>query len=229
MPTVAGGHYHAFGSIPLHQHSEHAVDVFFAVLFFAFSSTITPGPNNIMMMSSGVNHGIKASLPHLIGICVGFPLMVLLIGLGFGVVLSNLPWLHLLIKVLGVVYLCWLAWKIASSTPTSLEGSDSKPLNFWQAAAFQWVNGKAWVMASGAVAAFTTMQGHFYQDVIQITLAFLLMSLPCVGSWLLFGALLRRWLNQPTQQRIFNLCMALLLLLSIWPVVLELWQQPLVF
>ncbi|MCT6699740.1 LysE family translocator [Rheinheimera sp. 4Y26] len=203
----------------------HQVDVFFAVLFFAFSSTITPGPNNIMMMSSGVNYGVKASLPHLFGICIGFPLMVLMIGLGFGVVLSNQPWLHLTIKVLGVLYLCWLAWKIASSKPTSLEGSNSKPFSFLQAAAFQWVNGKAWVMASGAVAAFTTMQGQFYQDVMQITLAFLLMSLPCVGSWLLFGALLRRWLNQPTTQRGFNICMALLLLGSVWPVLLEIVQQ----
>jgi len=205
------------------------VDVFFAVLFFAFSSTITPGPNNIMMMSSGVNHGVKASLPHLFGICVGFPLMVLCIGFGFGVVLTNLPWLHFFIKVAGVLYLCWLAWKIGSSTPTSLEGNHNKPLNFWQAAAFQWVNGKAWVMASGAVAAFTSMQGQFYQDVMQITLAFLLMSLPCVGCWLLFGAMLRRWLDQPGPQRIFNISMALLLLGSVWPVVLELWQQPLAF
>ena len=89
------------------------MDVFFAVLFFAFSTTITPGPNNIMMLSSGVNYGVKASLPHFFGICFGFPLMVLLVGLGFGLIFTTLPWLHTVIKVIGVVYLLWLAWKIA--------------------------------------------------------------------------------------------------------------------
>jgi threonine/homoserine/homoserine lactone efflux protein len=199
------------------------VDVFFAVLFFAFSTTITPGPNNIMMLSSGVNYGVKASLPHFLGICLGFPLMVLLVGLGFGVVFERFPQLHIWIKVAGVLYLLWLAWRIGSSTPSSIEGSDAKPLSFLQAALFQWVNGKAWIMASGAVAAFTTVTGHIWWEVTQITAAFLLVSFPCVGVWLTFGALLRTVLNKPLYQRIFNWTMALLLVLSVMPVLVELY------
>jgi threonine/homoserine/homoserine lactone efflux protein len=201
------------------------VDVFFAVLFFAFSTTVTPGPNNIMMLSSGVNYGVKASLPHFFGICFGFPLMVLLVGLGFGVVFERFPQLHLWIKVVGVLYLLWLAWKIGSSTPGSIEGSTAKPFNFLQAALFQWVNGKAWIMASGAVAAFTTVAGNTWWDVTQITAAFLLVSFPCIGIWLTCGALLRSVLNQPLYQRIFNWAMALLLVLSVLPVLTELYSN----
>jgi threonine/homoserine/homoserine lactone efflux protein len=201
------------------------VDVFFAVLFFAFSTTITPGPNNIMMLSSGVNYGVKASLPHFFGICFGFPLMVLLVGLGFGVVFERFPQLHIWIKVVGVLYLLWLAWKIASSTPSSIEGSDAKPFSFLQAALFQWVNGKAWIMASGAVAAFTTVAGNAWWDVTQITAAFLLVSFPCVGIWLTCGALLRTLLNNPLYQRMFNWAMALLLVLSVGPVLAELYAE----
>lgn len=199
------------------------MDVFFAVLFFAFSTTITPGPNNIMMLSSGVNYGVQDSLPHFLGICLGFPLMVLLVGLGFGVVFEHYPQLHLWIKVTGVCYLLWLAWTIGSSTPRSIEGSKAKPFNFIQAALFQWVNGKAWIMASGAVAAFTTVAGNAWWDVIQITAAFLLVSFPCVGLWLTCGALLRSVLNQPLYQRMFNWSMALLLVLSVAPVLAELY------
>lgn len=199
------------------------MDVFFAVLFFAFSTTITPGPNNIMMLSSGVNYGVRPSLPHFFGICFGFPVMVLLVGLGFGVVFDRLPQLHSWIKVIGVLYLLWLAWKIGSASPSRIEGADAKPFSFLQAALFQWVNGKAWMMASGAVAAFTTVSGNAWWDITQITTAFLLVSFPCVGLWLTCGALLRTVLNQPLYQRLFNWAMALLLVLSVVPVLAELY------
>ena len=199
-------------------------EIFIAVLFFAFSTTITPGPNNVMIMSSGMNYGIKASMPHFMGICLGFPLMVLLVGLGFGVVFDRYPNLHQLIKVLGVLYLIWLAWHIATAEPKAIKKGEKKPFTFWQAALFQWVNAKAWVMASGSVAAFTTVQGSPLLEVLAITLAFLLMAFPCVGVWLVFGSLLRKVLTQPIMQRLFNISMALILLLSIVPVIIELWQ-----
>lgn len=200
------------------------MDLFLAVLFFAFSTTVTPGPNNVMIMSSGVNYGIKASVPHWLGICLGFPLMVLLVGLGFGVVFERYPHLHQLIKVLGVAYLVWLAWRIASAEPKAIEQGKSKPFSFMQAALFQWVNGKAWVMASGAVAAFTTVGGIYWQEVGIITAAFLLVAFPCVGVWLVFGAALRTVLTKALFQRIFNICMAVILVLSVVPVMLEIWQ-----
>lgn len=200
------------------------MDLFLAVLFFAFSTTITPGPNNVMIMSSGVNYGVKASVPHWLGICLGFPLMVLLVGLGFGAVFERYPHLHQLIKVVGLVYLIWLAWQIASAEPKAIEKGKRKPFSFLQAALFQWVNGKAWVMASGAVAAFTTVGGVYWLEVSVITAAFLLVAFPCVGAWLVFGAALRSTLTKPLFQRIFNICMALILLLSMVPVIMEIWH-----
>lgn len=200
------------------------MDLFLAVLFFAFSTTITPGPNNVMIMSSGVNYGIKASVPHWLGICLGFPLMVLLVGLGFGAVFDRYPHLHQLIKVVGVAYLIWLAWRIASAEPKAIEKGKSKPFSFIQAALFQWVNGKAWVMASGAVAAFTTVGGVYWLEVSVITAAFLLVAFPCVGAWLVFGAALRAVLTKPLFQRIFNICMAIILVLSVVPVMIEIWR-----
>ena len=200
------------------------MDLLLTVLFFAFSTTITPGPNNVMIMSSGVNYGVKASVPHWLGICLGFPLMVLLVGLGFGIVFERYPHLHQLIKVLGVAYLVWLAWRIASAEPKAIEQGKSKPFSFLQAALFQWVNGKAWVMASGAVAAFTSVGGVYWQEVSIITLAFLLVAFPCVGVWLVFGAALRKILTKAMFQRVFNITMAIILVLSVVPVVLEIWH-----
>lgn len=200
------------------------MELFFAVLFFAFSTTVTPGPNNIMIMSSGMNYGIRASFPHYMGICLGFPLMVLLVGLGFGVVFERFPHLHQLIKVIGILYLLWLSWKIASAAPARIERGDSKPFTFWQAVLFQWVNGKAWVMASGAIAAFTTVAGVYWLEVMSITGAFLLVAFPCVGLWLVFGTLLKKVLTRPLWQRGFNITMAIILLWSMVPVIIELWH-----
>lgn len=200
------------------------MDLFLAVLFFAFSTTITPGPNNVMIMSSGMNYGIRASLPHLAGICLGFPLMVLLVGLGFGAVFERYPNLHQLIKVLGIAYLIWLAWRIAAAEPKAIAQGKSKPFSFVQAALFQWVNGKAWVMASGAVAAFTSVGGIYWIEVSVISSAFLVVAFPCVGLWLVCGSALRKILTQPLFQRIFNITMAIILVLSIVPVLMEVWQ-----
>lgn len=200
------------------------MELLLAVLFFAFSTTITPGPNNVMIMSSGVNYGVKASVPHWLGICLGFPFMVLLVGFGFGVVFDRYPHLHQLIKILGTLYLLWLAWRIASAEPKAIEQGKSKPFSFFQAVLFQWVNGKAWVMATGAIAAFTSVTGVYWQQVSIITLTFLLVAFPCVGVWLLFGASLRTILTKPLFQRIFNIAMAIILLLSVVPVIAEIWH-----
>ena len=200
------------------------MELLLAVLFFAFSTTITPGPNNVMIMSSGVNYGVKASVPHWLGICLGFPFMVLLVGFGFGVVFDRYPHLHQLIKILGTLYLLWLAWRIASAEPKAIEQGKSKPFSFFQAVLFQWVNGKAWVMATGAIAAFTSVTGVYWQQVSIITLTFLLVAFPCVGVWLLFGASLRTILTKPLFQRIFNIAMAIILLLSVVPVIAEVWH-----
>lgn len=195
--------------------------VLWPLLAFAFSSTITPGPNNVMIMTSGMNYGTRQSIPHFLGICLGFPLMVLFVGLGLGAVFDLFPVLHDIIKVLGVAYLLYLAWLIAKSAPADLNGGKSRPLTFIQSALFQWVNPKAWIMATGAVATYTTVSGDVFLQVIVIALAFLVAAIPCVGVWLFFGVRLKKVLQQPSYQRAFNITMALLLVLSIIPVIGE--------
>jgi len=181
-----------------------------------------------MIMTSGLNYGVKKSIPHLLGICFGFPAMVIMVGFGFSVVFEMYPLFHEAIKVLGVAYLLYLAWIIASSSPTSLDTTNAKPLSFIQAALFQWVNPKAWVMATGAVSAYTSISSDMFSQVIFIALAFFIVAFPCVGIWLVFGVGLKKYLNSPKHQKIFNLSMALLLIGSVLPVLKELVNQYLV-
>lgn len=196
-----------------------------AIFLFAISATITPGPNNVMIMTSGLNHGVRKSMPHLLGICFGFPVMVIVVGSGLGVVFQWLPILHTLIKVAGIVYLLYLAWLIANSAPTDLNGEKARPFTFMQAALFQWVNPKAWVMATGAIAAFTTVDGNIYWQSLVIAGVFFLIAFPCVGAWLYFGVVLKRLLSSPSYQRAFNIAMALLLVASILPSAWDLLAQ----
>lgn len=197
------------------------MELFGALVFFAFATSITPGPNNIMIMSSGVNYGVKKSLAHLAGIQTGFLLMLVAVGLGAGVLLQQQPMLHQWIKFIGSAYLLYLAWKIATTEPAQINTGNSKPLSFVQGLLFQWVNAKSWVMITGAIAAFTSLQGVYWQQLAMIALVFLLVGLPCTGSWLLFGAGLKRLLTAPQQRRWFNRTMGTLLALSVLP---PLWQ-----
>lgn len=198
------------------------MELYLAIIIFAASTTVTPGPNNIMIMTSGLNHGVKNSIPHLLGICFGFPAMVMMVGLGFSVVFEMYPLLHEVIKILGVAYLLYLAWLIGSSSSSSLDAESAKPFSFTQAALFQWVNPKAWVMATGAVSAYTSIASDIFSQVIFIALAFFIVAFPCVGIWLVFGVGLKKYLNSPKHQKIFNLSMALLLVSSVLPVLKEL-------
>lgn len=116
------------------------LDLIIAFLGFAFASSVTPGPNNMMLLASGVNFGLKRTLWHVAGINVGFPLMLLLCGLGLGQVFTLYPQIYTVLKVLGILYMLWLAWKIARSGPVGEGREVGTPMTFWQAAAFQWVN-----------------------------------------------------------------------------------------
>jgi threonine/homoserine/homoserine lactone efflux protein len=186
---------------------------------FAMVSTITPGPNNIMIMSSGLNYGIRRSLPHWFGIFLGFPIMTLAVGLGLGQAFVQWPWLHSVIKVLGISYLLFLAYKIAMTKTQSHQSKNSQPLTFMQAALFQWVNPKAWVMAIGALATFTTLEWSMFQQALLISLAFIMVGIPGTGLWLFAGSLLQQLLKQPAYQRAFNYTMAVLLVLSLIPMI----------
>ena len=196
-----------------------------AIFLFAVSTAITPGPNNAMILASGLNHGIRNSVPHLLGISIGFTLMVIVVGMGLVSVFTAAPILHQLIKVVGVCYLCYLAWLIATTPTDKLDRKQARPLSFWQAGLFQWVNPKAWVMITGAVAAFTSPSGNIHLQVLAIAAIFLVMGMPCTTLWLCGGASLKRVLRQPNHQRAFNIAMAVLLVASISPVVVELFRE----
>ncbi len=157
-------------------------DLIAAFVLYAFVSSITPGPNNTMLLASGVNFGIKASLPHMLGITIGFSILVLSCGLGIGALFELWPALHDVLKYAGALYMAWLAWKIARSGAPQSAGAKPKPFTFLQAAAFQWINPKAWIMAIGAIAAYTPADG-FFTNVLIITLLYGLTGAPCCFSW----------------------------------------------
>ncbi|GIU06048.1 LysE family translocator [Shewanella glacialipiscicola] len=195
------------------------MELILAIALFAFSSGITPGPNNIMLMTSGVNFGVKRSIPHLMGISLGFPTMILAIGLGLSALFQTYPVIHQIIKVVGIAYLLYLSWLIANSS-SKMEGKTiAKPFSFIQAAAFQWVNPKGWIMAVGAIATFTSVQQDLTAQVITIATVFLCIAFPCALVWLGFGVVLKRLLKNPRQQKIFNISMAVLLVASIIPMI----------
>lgn len=191
------------------------------LLLFILVSSITPGPNNAMLASSGLTFGMQRTVPHLLGVSLGFSLMVLLVGLGLGAVFVHEPVLYQVLKYVGAAYLLYLAWKIANSGSVQEGQARARPITFAQAVMFQWVNPKAWVMAVGIIATYTPQQG-FFGNLLIATLACVIINLPCVGLWVLFGSTLRRWLHRPGIVRSFNVSMALLLVASLYPVALEL-------
>lgn len=198
------------------------MESFYSLLVFSVIAAFTPGPNNIMIMTSGLNHGVKASIPHLMGICVGFPSMILAVGFGLGFLFDRFPLLHGFVQLVGIVYLFYLAWLIANSAPSSLQGEKVPPLSFVQAALFQWINPKAWIMGTSALAAYTTVGASMSLQILTVVGVFMFMAFPSAGVWLMFGSSLRALLSDPLHQRYFNVAMALLLVGSIVPVIIEL-------
>lgn len=192
-----------------------------ALALFAFVSSITPGPNNAMLMASGANFGLKATVPHLLGVTGGFFVLVMAVGLGLGGLFAAYPQLHDILSVLGGAYLLWLAWKIGTSKGISGGKAGGKPQTFLQAAAFQWVNPKAWAMALGAVTAYAPRE-NYTTNVLVVSAIFVAINLPCVLTWTGFGVGLRRFLDKPAVLRGFNIAMALLLVVSLIPLAMEL-------
>ena len=151
--------------------------------------------------------------------------MVVMVGMGMGLIFDQYPITHQVIKILGILYLIYLSWLIASAPVSSLEAKTGQPLTFFSAVLFQWVNPKAWVMITGAMAAYTTADENLTLQILTITSAFLLVTFPCVAVWLFFGVSLKRFLSNDLYHKVFNIVMALLLLISIAPIVLELIQH----
>ncbi|WP_192245499.1 LysE family translocator [Mesorhizobium silamurunense] len=194
-----------------------SLNAFLALLVYAFVTSITPGPNNLMLLTSGVNFGIVRTVPHMLGISIGFLVLLLAVGFGLGAVLTAVPALHTALKIAGAAYLLYLAWKIAVSRSVSdKSGAEARPMRFIDAAAFQWVNPKAWVMAITAMAVYTNPD-HPFVSVALISIAFTIVNLPSVSVWAGFGTALRGFLSDPVRLKWFNIAMGLLLAATLWP------------
>ena len=207
---------------------------------YAFVTSITPGPNNAMLLASGVNFGLKRTLPHILGVTLGFAVMQLALGLGVGLAFEAWPPLFTVLRVAGAAYMLYLAWRIASATPPPAPVSDgsaaspaspsarprpgssrARPMTFMEASAFQWVNPKAVLMCVGAASAFMP-QDRPVLGILVISAVFLAMGLPCQGAWAALGTALRGLLADRTRLRAFNVAMALLLAASLVPMLQDL-------
>ncbi|MGB3554712.1 MAG: LysE family translocator [Jannaschia sp.] len=189
-------------------------DIFLALVAFAFVSSITPGPNNLMILASGANFGIARSVPHALGISGGFGLMIVLVGLGLARAFEAVPGLKMGLALVSVAYLLWLAWRIANAATPERRAAEGRPMTFLQAAAFQWVNPKAWTMALTAVTLYTA-SGPW--AVVPVAAVFTIVNLPAISCWLVLGVQMRRFLTSPARLRAFNWTMAALLVASLWP------------
>jgi threonine/homoserine/homoserine lactone efflux protein len=189
--------------------------VFATVMFF------TPGPNNIMVLSSGLTYGFRRTVPHIAGITIGFAFMVGAVGLGFGTIFLAYPVLQTILKYAGAAYLIYLAAVIAMSEPVT-PGQDNRrgPMTFWGAAMFQWVNVKGWVMAIGTITAYAGIARFPWNIVIQVLLS-LLLGVMSTSTWTLSGSSLRSFTTSPRAVRVFNIAMAALLLASLYPVFMD--------
>ena len=193
-------------------------DLLLALIAFAFVSSISPGPNNLMLMSSGANFGFKRTIPHMLGVGLGFTFMVVLVGIGLMQLFNNYPVMYQILKYVSVSYLVYLAYKIATaSKPDNSQNDKAKPITFIQAAAFQWVNPKAWTMALTAISVYSPSQQM--ESIAIVALVVGLVNLPSVSLWAVLGQQLSKILSTNSRLRTFNFSMAGLLLLSLYPVI----------
>lgn len=195
-----------------------------SVTGFAIAMSATPGPNNVMVASSGATYGFARTVPHLLGVSAGFAIMVAAVALGAGEILHAHPVIHEALKWIGAAYLLWLAWRIASARPEAKGSTEAgtarakrrgRPLNFLEAALFQWVNPKAWVIALGAVATYTTTGGAVMGEALLLALIFFVVCVPSTALWTAIGAGTAHLLRTERAIHIFNLVMAALLVASL--------------
>jgi threonine/homoserine/homoserine lactone efflux protein len=196
-------------------------ELILSLIIFAFVTAITPGPNNTMLLASGVNFGFVRTRPHIFGVVIGFVIMLLAIVFGIGQVFLFYPPLYGGLRIISVAYLLWLAWRIGTAGATNPVVSDeARPMTFLEAALFQWVNPKAWLVCLSVAANYISPAG-FWASVAILFAVFLVISIVSASSWALFGASLRPMLTDQRSMRIFNVAMALALVASLWPIVKE--------
>jgi threonine/homoserine/homoserine lactone efflux protein len=188
-----------------------------ALAGFALVSSITPGPNNLMLMASGVNFGLRRTVPHLLGVALGFTAMIVLVGAGVTRAFAAAPLLDPALRIACLGYIVWMAWKLATATGPGDARRSASPMTFLQAAGFQWVNPKAWAMALTAITAYAPDRN--LMAIVIVAVIFGLINLPSVLIWVLMGLRLRNWLAVPRRLRAFNLSMAVLLVASVAPMI----------
>jgi threonine/homoserine/homoserine lactone efflux protein len=191
-------------------------ELILATVTFAFVSTITPGPNNLMLMASGVNWGLRRTVPHLAGVSLGVVAMVLVLGAGLAQVFVRYPAVAVALKMASLGYMLWLAWRIATAAAPEDDGRGGRPLSFLQAVAFQWVNPKVWAMSLTGISVYSG--GGGIAGILAVALAFLMVGPPSNVAWVVMGRALRQALADPVVLRRFNIAMALLLVASLSPV-----------
>jgi len=196
-------------------------EILIALIGFAFASSVTPGPNNLMLMASGANYGLRRTVPHMLGISVGHAFMVVMVGIVLLRAFETYPVLNVVLKVLSATYMIWLAWKIANAVPPEAKEVTGKPFTFLQAAAFQWVNPKAWFMAITAISAYAPQDRGLLVGSLMVALVFSAVNLPSVTIWAWMGVQVRRWLGTAKRLRIFNVSMATLLVVSLYPMLMH--------
>jgi len=201
----------------------YTVAMLLSIATFTLSTVMTPGPNNIMLLSSGLTFGYKKTLPHMFGVMFGFAFMVVLVGLGMGVLFEKFPSLFSVLKTIGIIYLFWMAYKIANNDDGYEVDKDnqSNPFTFFQAAAFQWVNPKAWIMAITAISVFVISNENSLFQVLTIAFIYLLSGVISTNSWALGGVMLKKVIKDKKSVKIFNITMAILLIGSVVPFILE--------
>jgi len=192
-----------------------------AFLLYALVTCVTPGPNNVMLAASGANFGMRRSLPHILGVSLGFSAMVAIVGVALGVMLSAVEALALPLTLLGTLYLLYLAWRIATAAPPDEKDPAGRPFTFVEAAAFQWVNAKGWTMVIGAVSVYAGLASSYVAAVLLMAAGFLVIGTGTAALWAGIGTSLRRFLGSPGRLRAFNLLMAALLVASVLPTVFE--------
>lgn len=190
-------------------------DLFLALALFCFVTVASPGPNNLMLMASGANFGFRRTLPHLAGVAWGFPLMIVPVGLGVMQVFALWPWTQGALKALCLVYMLWLAWKIAHAAPPAEARTTARPLSLWQAAGFQWVNPKAWTMALGAITLYAASRD--LPSILWVAGTYAVIATLTCSGWVVLGTGVRRLLARPARLQWFNRAMAVLLVASVLP------------
>jgi threonine/homoserine/homoserine lactone efflux protein len=184
-----------------------------SLALYAFITSITPGPNNLMLASSGLTFGFQRTVPHMLGIAFGCVTLIAACGLGLGALFEALPWLQAGLRIAGAGYLLFLAWKLwRAGEMKEIEGAD--PVGFWGAAAFQYVNPKALVMAITAVSAFAPQGEDYARNLAIVGIVFAAVNLPCIAIWALFGAGMRTVLRNQNALTWFNRVMAILTALT---------------